>query len=128
MARSGQDARRPPSASTPEGSSGPAPQPRTPGFDNRMAVWLIGLGMARHALRNHRFYETVALAVIVLRALRGMGQENRASTMARLAAWNKREIQRLEHKAEQQAHAVKGAEQMVRSEVSKDLAKKMHET
>jgi len=116
MSRSGHDARKP-----------PAPRSRASGFDDRMAMRLVRLGMVRHVLRSRRFYERVALGVIVLRALRQMGEENRASTMARLAAWNKREIQRLEHKAEQQAHAVKGAEQMVRSEVSKELAKKMHE-
>jgi len=126
MARSGQDARRPPRAVTPAGGAA-APQTRTPDFDHRTAMRLVRLGVVNHVLRSRRFYERVVLAVIVLRALRGMGQENRASTMARLAAWNKREIQRLEHKAEQQAHAVKGAEQMVRSEVSKELAKKMHE-
>ena len=117
MSTSGQDARRP-----------PAPRSRTPGFGDRMAMRLVRLGLVRHVLRSRRFYERVALGVIVLRALRQMGEENRASTMARLAAWNKREIERLEHKAEHQAHAVKDAGQMVRSEVSKDLAKKMHET
>jgi hypothetical protein len=93
-----------------------------------MAVRLVRLGVVRHVLGSRRFYERAALAVIVVRALRGVGQENRASTMARLAAWNKREIQRLERKAEQQGHAVKGAGQMMRSGAAKDLAKKMHET
>jgi hypothetical protein len=79
-------------------------------------------------LRSRRFYERVTLAVIVLRALSQMGQENRASTTTRLAAWNKREIQRLRHKAERQGRAVKGTRQMVRSGASKDLARKMHET
>jgi hypothetical protein len=93
-----------------------------------MAMRLVRLGLVRHVLRSRRFYERVALAAIVLRALRQMGEENSANTMARLAAWNKREIQRLEHKAGQQARAVKGAEQMVRSEVSKELVKKTRET
>lgn len=89
---------------------------------------LVRLGVVRHVLRSRRFYERVALAMIVLRALRGMGQENRASTTARLAAWNKREIQRLERKAEQRGRAVKGAGQMMRSGASKDLAKEIRET
>jgi hypothetical protein len=68
------------------------------------------------------------MAVIALRALRQMGQENRASAMARLAAWNRREMQRLERKAQQQSRAVKGTRQMARSRPSKDLAKMMDET
>jgi hypothetical protein len=49
-------------------------------------------------LRSHRFYERLAFAAIVVAALRGVGQENSASTMARLNAWNKREMDRLERK------------------------------
>ena len=127
MARSGQDARRPPRAVTPAGGAA-APQTRTPDFDHRTAMRLVRLGVVNHVLRSRRFYERVVLAVIVLRALRGMGQENRASTTARLATWNKREIQRLQRKAEQQGRAVKGTRQIVRSGASKDLARKMHET
>ena len=88
---------------------------------------LVRLGVVNHVLRSRRFYERVVLAVIVLRALRGMGQENRASAMARMAAWNKRELERLELKAEQHARAVKGAGQMARSRPSKSLAQKTPE-
>ena len=48
--------------------------------------------------------------------------------MARLTAWNKRELQRLERKAKQQSRAVKGAGQIMHSRPSKDLAKMMDET
>ncbi len=123
MARPRQDARRP-QAITPAGSGAPASRTRTPDFDHRMATRLVRLAVVNHVLRSRRFYERAAVAAIVLGALRGIGQENRASTMARLAAWNKREIQRLEHKAERQGRAVKGAGQMVRSRPSKDLARK----
>ncbi len=126
MSRSGQDARRPPRAITPAGSNAPAP--RTPGFDDRMATRLVWLTVVRHMLRSRRFYERVAVAVIALRALRQIGRENRASTMARLAAWNKREMQRLERKAKQPARAVTGTRQMAHSRPSKDLAKMMDET
>ena len=128
MSSSGHDARRPPPAITPASSSAPAPRTRTSGFGHRMATRLVRLAVADHMLRSRRFYERVALAAVVLGALRGMGQENRASTTARLAAWNKREIQRLQRKAEQQGRAVKGTRQIVRSGASKDLARKMHET
>ena len=126
MSRSAQDARRSARAITPAGSN--APEPRSPGFDQRMTTRLVWLAMIHHMLRSRRFYERVAVAVIALRALRQMGQENRASAMARLAAWNKREMQRLERKAQQQSRAVKGTRQMARSRPSKDLAKMMDET
>ena len=100
----------------------------TPGFDQRMATRLVWLAVVRHVLRSRLFYERVAVAVIALRALRQMGQENRASAMARLAAWNKRELQRLERKAKRQSRVVKGTGQMVHSRPSKDLAKMMDET
>ena len=48
--------------------------------------------------------------------------------MARLAAWNKREMQRLEHKAQRQARAVKGSAQMARSGPPGGLAGTSHET
>lgn len=118
MSRSGQDARGPVRAVTPAGSSAPAPQ--TPDSDHRRATRLVWLGVVHHMLRSRRFYERVAVAVIALRALSQLGQENRASTMARLAAWNKREMERLERKAKQPARAVMGTRQMVRSRPSKD--------
>jgi hypothetical protein len=73
------------------------------------------------------------LAVITVGALRGIGQDNRASTMARLGAWDKRQIQRLqlqaerqalrlEHKAERHARTVRGAGRMARSGSAKGLA------
>lgn len=123
MSRPGQDARSTPRDSTPAG--GNAPAPRTPG---RMATRLVWLAVVHHMLHSRRFYERVAMAAIVLGALRLIGQENRASAMARLAAWDKRQMQRLERKAQQPGRAVKGTRQMVRARPSKDLAKVMHET
>ncbi len=73
-------------------------------------------------LRSRRSYEKVAVAAIVLGALRGIGQDNRASTMARLEAWNKRQIQRMEHKAQRQGRAVTGSARMARSGPPRDLA------
>jgi len=103
MARPGQDARRSPETAARAGSSGPAPAPRAPvsGFDQKLAVRLTQLALVGHVLRSRRLYAGLATAGIVLAALRGVGQENTASTMARLAAWNKREVQRLERKAKQ---------------------------
>jgi hypothetical protein len=53
-------------------------------------------------LRSPRFHERVIVGAIVLGALRGLGQESRANSFARLAAWNKRQVQLLERKAEKQ--------------------------
>ena len=115
MARSGQAAGEPPAAITAPGSSGSATRPGAPVRGNRMALGLVALGMVRHMLRSRRFYEGLAVAAIALGSMRGISQESRAGAMARLAAWNKREIERLEHKAERQASAVKGAARMAGS-------------
>ncbi len=127
MSRSGQGAGRPPLAIA-AGSSGSAAQPGDSGFDGRMALGLVGLGMVGHVLRSRGFYEKVAVAVIVLGALRGIGQDNRASTMARLKAWDKRQIQRVERKAQRQARAVKGSAEMARSGPPRGLAGTGHQT
>ena len=89
---------------------------------------LVRQAVVRDVLRSRRFYERVTLAVIVLRALRQMNQQSRASTMARLAAWDKRQIQRLEAKAQQEVRAVKGTGRMVRSGLSEDLPRETRET
>jgi hypothetical protein len=86
-------------------------------------VRLVVLGLVGQVLRSRRFYEGVAVAVITLGSLRGIGQENQASTMARLTAWNTREMQRLQHKAERQARAVQGGRRMVRSKLRRALAR-----
>jgi hypothetical protein len=115
MARSARGAGEPPRAGAAAGSSGSAPRPGAQRRGNRVAWWLVAVGMVRHALGSRPFYEKVALALIALASLRGIGKENRASMMARVAAWNKREIQRLEHKAERQVGAVKGSGRTARS-------------
>ena len=109
MARSGQ-------------GGGDPPRAGAQGRGNRMAWGLVALGMVWHALRSRRFHEGVVVTVIVIASLRGIGQENRANMMTRLAAWNKREVQRLEHKAERLEHkagrqvgAAKGARRMAHS-------------
>ena len=103
MTRSGQGAGRPPLANIAAGSSRSAAQPGDSGFDGKAALGLVGLGVLGHVLRSRRFYERAIVGAIVLGALRGLGQENRASTFERLAAWNKRQVQLLERQAERQA-------------------------
>ena len=79
-------------------------------------------------LRSRRFYETVAVIAIAVGSLRQIGQQNAASMTARLSAWNKREMQRLERKAQRQGKAVKGAAQMARSGPPRGLAGTSHKT
>jgi hypothetical protein len=103
MTRSGQGAGRPPLAVIAAGSSRSAAQRGDSGFAGKAALGLVGLGVVGHVLRSRRFHERVIVGAIVLGALRGLGQENRASTFERLAAWNKRRVQVLERQAERQA-------------------------
>ena len=115
MARSGQGAGEPPRTIVAEGSSRPPPRPGASGLDTKMTWGLIGLGLVGHMLHSPRFYEAMAVTAIAVASLRQIGQQSGASTTARLAAWNKREMQRLEHKVQRQARAVKGATQMAQS-------------
>jgi hypothetical protein len=74
-------------------------RPQVPGRDDRAGMRLTRLALLGHMLRSRGFYERVAFAAIVLAALGKLGQENQARNFARLAAWNKRQVQRLERKA-----------------------------
>jgi len=121
MARSGHGADESPAAITAQGRSGSA-RPGAAGRGNRLTLALVGLGLVGHMMRSRRFYQRVTVAVIAVGALRGIGQDNRASAMARLSAWNKREMQRLERKAEHQTAAITGARRMARSGRPRGLA------
>ena len=48
----------------------------------------------------------MATGAIVLAALSGIGKENRANTLARLTAWNKKQVQHIARQAERQAHHI----------------------
>jgi hypothetical protein len=128
MARSGQGAGEPPQAVVAEGSGSPAPRPRPSGLDTKMTWGLVGLGLVGHMLRSPRFYQTVAVTAIAVGSLRQIGQQNTASMTARLAAWDRRQKQRLEREAQRQARAVKGSAQMARSGPPRRLAGSGHET
>jgi hypothetical protein len=122
MSRSGQGAGRQPRAVTAAGSSNSAAQPGESGFDGRAALGLVGLGIVGHVLRSRRTYERLIVAAIAVEALRRIGQDNGTSAMASLKAWDKRQIQRMERKAQRQRRAVKGAAQMARSGPPRGLA------
>ena len=128
MARSGQGDGQPPQAIAAEGSGSPAPRPRPSGLDTKMTWGLVGLGLVGHILRSPRFYLAVGVTAIALGSLRQIGQQDTASMTARLAAWDRRQIKRLERKAQRQARAVKGSAQMARSGPPRGLAGSGHET
>jgi hypothetical protein len=91
-------------------------RPRAASADHRSAMRMVALAPEVHMRRSRRrFYQRVITVAIAPGALRRIGQENQASTMARLAAWDKRQIQRLERKAKRQGRVIKGAGQMMRS-------------
>ena len=81
---------------------------------------MIGMAVLLRLLQSRRFWERLAVGAIVLAALGRIGEENGASTMARLAAWNKRQAERLAHQAERQAeHLNRQAERQGRRLVRK---------
>ena len=111
MSGSGQRAEGPPLAGMAPGRSRAAARLADRGLAGKATLGLVGLGVVGHVLRSPRFHERVIVGAIVLGALRGIGQESRASTFARIAAWNKRQVQILERKAERQsAHLALKAE------------------
>jgi len=95
---------------------------RPPNRGHKAAWRLIALAAVVHMLRSRRFYQRVITVAIAIGAMGRIGQENQASTRARLAAWDKRQVKRLERKAKAQGRAVKGAGQMMRSGVSGRMA------
>ena len=111
MTRSGKGPRRPPETPTTAGSSGPTRGSQTSSRDNRVAWRLVALAVLGHMLRSRRFHERAAVAAIVLTALAGLRQENQARILARLAAWNKRQVNRFEHEAERQVKRLEAERQ-----------------
>ena len=103
MTSQGQDPHRSSGTQAAAASRGPARSSRISGRDNRMAWRLIGLAMLGQMLRSRPFYERVVFAAVALGALSTLSQENRARAFARLVAWNERQVQLLEHKAEREA-------------------------
>ena len=113
---------------TAAGGSGPARRARAAGGDHRAAMRVIALATLVHMLRSRRFYARVITIIVAVRALGQIGKENEASTMARLTAWDKRQVERLQRQAKSQGRAVKGTVQMARSGAPRDLTAKMNRT
>jgi hypothetical protein len=88
------------------GGGRPGRQSQTSGPGTRLALRLIGLALLGHMLRSRGFYERMAVGAIVMAALRGINQQSRANTLARLAAWNKKQAQHIERRAERTAQHI----------------------
>ena len=87
----------------PAGGNEPIRQSKATELEAQAVLRLIGVAVLLRLLQSRRFWERLAVGGIVLGALGRMGQENRASTITRLVAWNKRQAGRLERQAERQA-------------------------
>jgi hypothetical protein len=70
---------------------------------------VIVLATVAHMLRSRRFYARLITVVVAVRALGQIGHENQTNTMARLSAWDKRQVQRLENKAKHEVRAIKSS-------------------
>jgi hypothetical protein len=99
MARSGQGAGEPPVVVTGQRGSGSTSRPEVSDRDRKTAWRLVVLGMVWHVLRSRRFYEGLGVTAIVLVSLSVLGQESGTGWLGRMAAWERREVERLERKA-----------------------------
>ena len=129
MARSGQGVREPPQAVVAEGSGSLAPRPTSSGLalEDDMGVGRAGAGgsyAAQPPLLSDggrgRDRSRVAAA--------GRPAEPGQHVHCPSAAWDHRQMQRLERQAQRQARAVKGSAQMARSGPPRGLAGTSHET
>lgn len=119
MTNSGRNARTP-SKGTAAAGSGSA--------GHRTAMRVIVLATVAHMLRSRRFYARLITVVVAVRALGQIGHENQTNNLARLSAWDKRQVQRLEHRAQRHVRAIKGSAEMARSGGPRQLGTSNHRT
>jgi len=65
-------------------------QPPAARSGHNISMGVIGLAVAARLVRDPRTYETAIVVVIAVAAAAGLGRASRASSFARLAAWDKR--------------------------------------
>jgi hypothetical protein len=102
MTAAGQDASAPAA-----GTSGKAPRSRGSALGNRAALVRIGMAATAHMLRSRRTYQRLAVAAIGAVALTRIGKESQASSLARLQAWDKKQLQRFERRAQHHRHGAR---------------------
>ena len=90
---------------------------------SRKAAWrLVGLALLARILTSRRFYAALAVGAISVAALGRIGKESGGSTLERLAAWDRQQVERARRKAERQARAVQGGRRMIRRRATRGLA------
>ena len=94
---------------------------------SRKAAWrLVGLALLVRILTSRGFYAALAVGAIAVVALGRIGKESGGSTLERVAAWDRRQVERARRKAERQARAVKGGGRMIRRRASRGLQTARH--
>ena len=99
MARSGPGTGEPPVVVTGRHDSGSVSRPEVSDRDRKTAWRLVVLAMVWHVLRSRRLYEGLVVTAIVLVSLSVLGQEHGTGWLGRMAAWERREVERLDRKA-----------------------------
>src|SRR5215471_5482941 len=113
---------------TAAGRGGPARRARAAGGGHRTAMRVIALATVLHILRSRRFYARLITVVVAVRALGQIGHENQTNNLARLSAWDKRQVERLERKAKHEVRAIRGSAQLARSGAPRHLDVENHRT
>jgi hypothetical protein len=91
----------------------------------KAALRLVGWALLARILTSRGFYAALAVGAISVVALGRIGKESGGSTLERLAAWDRRQVERARRKAERQARAVQGGGRMVRRRATRGLADAM---
>jgi hypothetical protein len=90
---------------------------------SRKVAWrLVGMALLARMLTSSRFYAALAVGAIAVVALGRIGRESGASSLERVAAWDRRQVERARRKAERQARAVRGGGRMIRRRATRGLA------
>jgi hypothetical protein len=103
-------------AAVTSGASAPGGSAQKSGRQRNMILAGIGLGLLVRLLRDRRFYTYAITAVIVLVTGGKAANENRARSIERLIAWEKRQSQVLEGEVKRQS---KRLERKAKREVKK---------
>ncbi|MGH3152111.1 MAG: hypothetical protein ACRDOB_15490 [Streptosporangiaceae bacterium] len=74
----------------------PSRQPLAANGDQRMAWLVVGLAASARLARDPRFQQGVIMLAIVLAAWTGVARNGKATSLARLVAWDRRQRERLE--------------------------------
>ena len=83
----------------------PAQKPGQPNRPHKAALVMVGLGVASRVARDARTHEAVILVAIMVAAAVAAARASEAKSVARLAAWDKRQATRAVHKVKSATRA-----------------------